>query len=79
MDLNKIIILFILFPFAGFMCSLFVKEKKELLLSRIAMLTAGIQFFSILVYVLFWIISGAEDVNVKEVTLFYNDEYVFFY
>ena len=60
------------------MCSLFVKEKKELLLSRIAMLTAGIQFFSILVYVLFWIISGAEDVNVKEVTLFYNDEYVFF-
>jgi NADH-quinone oxidoreductase subunit L len=78
MDLNKIIILFILFPFAGFISSLFIKEKKEHLLSRIAMMTAGFQFFSVLIYILFWISSGAGDVNVKEVTLFSNDEYVFF-
>lgn len=78
MEANYIILSFILVPVIGFFFSILVPERKEMLLSRIAIFTAGIQFFSIMIFVLYWLIGQLPDLNVNEVTLFQNKEYNFF-
>lgn len=78
MEANYIILSFVLVPLLGFIFSLIVPERKEMLLSRVAIFTAGWQFFSILFFVVYWIFWQLPDLNINEVSLFQNKEYNFF-
>lgn len=78
MEANYIILSFVLVPLLGFVFSIMVPERKEMLLSRVAIFTAGWQFFSILFFVVYWIFWQLPDLNINEVSLFQNKEYNFF-
>jgi NADH-quinone oxidoreductase subunit L len=78
MEANYIILSFILVPFLGFILSVLIPERKEMLMSRVAIYTAGWQFFSILIFSFYWIFWQLPDLNINEVSLFQNKEYNFF-
>lgn len=77
-ETNYILLSFILIPFFGFFFSILIKGKNEILLSRIAIFTAGLQFFSILAFCIYWLLNGRNEINVNEITLFKSEEYEFF-
>jgi NADH:ubiquinone oxidoreductase subunit 5 (subunit L)/multisubunit Na+/H+ antiporter MnhA subunit len=69
---------FLLVPLLGFLLSIFLPEKNEKLISRIAFGTVFTQFFGLIVFIIFWIINGSEDLNLKELTLLKTEHYEFF-
>jgi NADH:ubiquinone oxidoreductase subunit 5 (subunit L)/multisubunit Na+/H+ antiporter MnhA subunit len=69
---------FVLIPLLGFVLSLVVPGRKEAVLSRIAYYTAGAQFFTVLAFVVFWVLKGAPALNVKEIVLYRSTDYEFF-
>jgi NADH:ubiquinone oxidoreductase subunit 5 (subunit L)/multisubunit Na+/H+ antiporter MnhA subunit len=77
MDLTPYIQIFILIPIIGFLCSLFLKNKQEKLLSAVAYITAGSQLFLFIPFLIIWIIKGAEVLNLKEFALYESSDYVF--
>lgn len=70
MNLSWIINLFILLPFSGFIISLLIPAKREILLSKIAFLTAGLNLLSFFVFVGFWVSAGYSQLNIKDVYLY---------
>lgn len=78
MDLTPYIQIFIAVPLLGFFLSLFIQPKNEKLLSMVAYYTAGIQFFTSFPFVIYWIYKGAETLNLKEITIYKSQDYVFF-
>jgi len=77
MELSNWIQLMIGIPLLGFLISLAVPENKETWLSRVAFFTAGINLLSTLVFLVFWILQGGKDLNLKEILLFKNDQFEF--
>lgn len=75
--MNWLINIFILIPFIGFMASLFIPEKKELVLSRVAVLTSGLNLLSFLIFVITWLIFSRVPFNIKEVLLYKSQNYEF--
>jgi NADH:ubiquinone oxidoreductase subunit 5 (subunit L)/multisubunit Na+/H+ antiporter MnhA subunit len=69
---------FLLVPLIGFLLSVFLPEKKEKLISGIAFGTVFIQFVGLVVFIVFWIFNGSEDLNLKEITLLKTEHYEFF-
>ncbi len=76
--MEHILLYFILLPFLGFICSIFLPEKKEKLISGIAFGTVFMQFIGMLIFVIFWIFNGSPDLNLKELTILKTDHYEFF-
>jgi NADH-quinone oxidoreductase subunit L len=76
--MNEILIFFIVLPLLGFIISLMLPEKKEALISWVAFGTVFTQFLALLVFIVFWIINGANHLNLNEVTLLKTDHYEFF-
>lgn len=76
--MNEILLFFIALPFIGFILSLLLPEKKEALISWVAFGTVFIQFLALIVFILFWILDGANHLNLNEVTLLKTDHYEFF-
>jgi NADH-quinone oxidoreductase subunit L len=72
-----IINIFILVPLLGFIGSVLVPEKKEILLSRIAFFTAGINLLSLCVFSFFWLSAGHPSLNIKEIVLYNTKGYEF--
>ncbi len=64
-------------PFVGFVVSLLVPERKEYLLSWVAFFTAGLNMFSVFVFLIFWGIQGFETLNLREISLYKTDDFVF--
>uniref|UniRef100_UPI0040486523 proton-conducting transporter transmembrane domain-containing protein n=1 Tax=Algoriphagus sp. TaxID=1872435 RepID=UPI0040486523 len=77
MELSNWIQLMIGIPLLGFLLSLAVPENKEKWLSRVAFYTAGINLLSTLIFLIFWIVQGGRDLNLKEIMLFKNDHFEF--
>lgn len=77
MNLTPYIQIFILIPFVGFLLSLLIRKRSEAALSSIGFLTAGLQLFSFLPFVVLWLIQGAPDLNLPEFSLFESTDYVF--
>lgn len=69
---------FILLPLAGLVVSLLVSPFREKALSRVAFLTAGVQHLLSLGFVGWWIATGADDLNIKEMVLYRTSGYEFF-
>lgn len=78
METNYIILSFIIIPVFGFILSLFIPQKKELTLSRIATYTALTQFVIVVGFIIYWIIKGAPLINIEEIVLFKSKDYEFF-
>jgi len=52
-------------------------KKNETLISATAFGTLGIQLASAILFVVMWIFQGAEPIQVNDIILFKNKEYVF--
>lgn len=75
--MNWVIQIFILVPLIGFILSLLIKDKNEGLLSKIAFLTAGTNFISFAIFIVFWFFHGHPVLNIKEVVLYQSPGYEF--
>lgn len=75
--MQNIIPYFILIPLIGFLISMVLPKKNETVISTWAFTTVGIQLALATLFILFWIISGAETLQIKELILYQNPEYVF--
>ncbi|MBK9416291.1 MAG: hypothetical protein IPN62_03135 [Flavobacteriales bacterium] len=76
--MERLLPLFVLIPFLGFLISLLVPGKHESALSRIAYYSAGAQFFTLLAFGVLWLLQGAPLLNVKEIVIYRSDGYEFF-
>jgi NADH-quinone oxidoreductase subunit L len=76
--MNLLLQLFIVLPLLGFVISLLIHRKYESAISWTAFSTVLLQLLGFLVFVVFWIIDGANDLNLKEVTVIKTDGYEFF-
>ncbi len=76
--MNYFMQLFILIPLLGFVLSLLIKEKREQFLSYTATATVGIQLFTAIVYIALWAFHGFGSYNIKDLSIYQNEEYQFF-
>lgn len=68
---------FILIPLIGFLISLVLPQRNETLISTWAFGTVGIQLALSTIFIILWVINGAEIVQIKELILYQNPEYIF--
>lgn len=77
METNYIIASFVLVPLIGFLASLLIAEKNESVISKIAFYTIGVQLFTAFIFIIYWLLTGMQSINIKEVTIFQSKEYEF--
>lgn len=77
MNLSIIINLFILIPALGFVISLLISARKEILLSRVAFLTAGTNLFAFIIFLGFWTSAGFHQLNIPDIYLYKAKGYDF--
>lgn len=76
--MNELLQYFILLPFLGFIISLFLPESKEKAISWTAFGTVFLQLVGLVVFIIFWIIDGAKDLNLVELSVLKTAHYEFF-
>ncbi|MDP5001048.1 MAG: hypothetical protein NWQ14_05145 [Flavobacterium sp.] len=76
--MNEILQYFILLPFLGFIISLFLPESKEKAISWTAFGTVFLQLIGLVGFIIFWIIDGAQDLNLVELSVLKTAHYEFF-
>lgn len=76
--MNELLQFFIALPLVGFIISLLLPEKKEALISWVAFGTVFTQLVALIIFIIFWIIDGANQLNLNEATLLKTDHYEFF-
>jgi len=76
--MEQLINLFILLPLVGFILSLVIPKQNENLLSRVSFITVGIQLFGAMIFIVVWIVKGAEVINLKEFSVFQAHGYDFY-
>ena len=69
---------FILIPLIGFVVSLLVSSKDEILISRIAFSTVGLHLISAFLFSIYWIFKGSPTLDLKDFVLFKSVGYEFF-
>jgi NADH-quinone oxidoreductase subunit L len=77
MDIAWIINVFIFVPLLGFVVSLLLPKKSEMLLSRTAFFTTGFNLLFFLAFVVYWIWMGSPTLNLKEIALYQCKGYEF--
>ncbi|WP_321539352.1 hypothetical protein [Flavobacterium piscinae] len=75
--MNEFLQFFILFPFLGFIISLFLPEAKEKTISRIAFGTVFLQLIGISAFSIWWLFEGAPDLNLVELSVLKTAHYEF--
>jgi NADH-quinone oxidoreductase subunit L len=75
--MSQAINIFIFIPLIGFLASLVVTPKREILLSRIAFYTAGLNLFSLCVFCIYWLYDNHVALNIKEIALYNTKGYEF--
>lgn len=76
--MNELLQYFILLPFLGFIISLFLPESKEKAISWTVFGTVFFQLVGLVVFIIFWIIDGAKDLNLLELSILKTAHYEFF-
>ena len=76
--MNELLQYFILLPFLGFIISLFLPESKEKAISWTAFGTVFLQLVGLVAFIIFWIIDGAQDLNLLELSILKTAHYEFF-
>ncbi|MBL7813302.1 MAG: hypothetical protein JNL57_13860 [Bacteroidetes bacterium] len=77
MNANWILNVLLLIPALGLIFSLIIPGKKEILISRIAYTTAGFHFFTFITFVIWWLFSHHQTLNVREVVIYATHGYEF--
>ncbi|MEY4309562.1 MAG: hypothetical protein RL422_1765, partial [Bacteroidota bacterium] len=75
--MNLTLHLFIWVPIFGFLVSLILPKKNETLISVTAFSTLAIQLSITTLFIGYWLFTGAETIQIKDIILFKNEEYVF--
>lgn len=70
--------IFLIVPFLGFLLSVVIHRNNEVLLSRVAFGTAGIQNVLALTFTLYWAFTGGTELNIKEFVIYSSPGYEFF-
>lgn len=76
--MNELLQYFILLPFLGFIISLFLPESKEKAISWTAFGTVFLQLVGLVAFIILWIIDGAKDLNLVELSVLKTEHYEFF-
>ncbi|MCL9769077.1 hypothetical protein NAT47_01465 [Flavobacterium sp. HXWNR69] len=76
--MNELLQYFILLPFLGFIISLFLPESKEKAISWTAFGTVFLQLIGLAAFIIFWIIDGAKDLNLLELSVLKTAHYEFY-
>lgn len=76
--MNEFLQFFILFPFLGFIISLFLPEAKEKTISWTAFGTVFLQLIGITTFIIWWLFEGAPDLNLVELSVLKTAHYEFF-
>jgi NADH:ubiquinone oxidoreductase subunit 5 (subunit L)/multisubunit Na+/H+ antiporter MnhA subunit len=76
--MSELLQYFILLPFLGFIISLFLPESKEKAISWTAFGTVFLQLVGLVAFIIFWIIDGAKDLNLVELSILKTAHYEFF-
>lgn len=74
----KILPLFIILPFFGFLMSILIPNRKEVLHSWVAFGTAGLQNIASILFIGYWIYLGREALNIKEFVIYSSPGYEYF-
>lgn len=75
--MQNILPIFIWVPLAGFLISLVLPKNNEKLISGLAFGTLGIQLSTATVFVAYWLFIGTPTIQLADIILFKNEEYVF--
>ena len=70
--MEQLLQFFIFIPLIGFIVSFFFSTKQEKLISGAGYSLLGIQLFSIIVFIIYWILQGAPTLDVKHY-VFYKE------
>jgi len=76
--MNEFLQFFILFPFLGFIISLFLPEAKEKTISWTAFGTVFLQLIGITAFIIWWLFEGAPDLNLVDLSVLKTAHYEFF-
>jgi NADH:ubiquinone oxidoreductase subunit 4 (subunit M) len=68
--MNELLQFFIYIPVVGFVLSLFIPQKQEGILSKIAFGTTFLQMAFATVFIAQWLLSGHHALNTKEFVVF---------
>jgi NADH:ubiquinone oxidoreductase subunit 5 (subunit L)/multisubunit Na+/H+ antiporter MnhA subunit len=71
--MEKFLHFFILVPLFGFIMSLLIGNKREKLISFIAIGTVGVQLFGLLIFIVYWISGGSQTLDIKHFTFYKED------
>jgi NADH:ubiquinone oxidoreductase subunit 5 (subunit L)/multisubunit Na+/H+ antiporter MnhA subunit len=71
--MEKFLHFFILVPLFGFIVSLLIGNKREKLISFIAIGTVGVQLFALLIFIVYWISGGSQTLDIKHFTFYKED------
>lgn len=77
MQLDLLIQLFVVVPLICFIISLFVPNRKEVMLSRTAMFASGFNLAAIIIFIFLWLLNNHPTFNLKEVSLYKDGDYEF--
>lgn len=75
--MQNLIVIFVLLPLLGFIVSLIIPSKQEKTISYVAFSTTGIVAICVIIFTIWWIINGAETLNIREIVLYKSDNYTF--
>lgn len=75
--MENLMLLLIGIPLIGFVLSLLVAERSEGLLSKLAFGTLVSQLLVLLLFLGLWMANGASPLNIKELSLYADDQYTF--
>ncbi len=68
--MEQLLHFFILVPLFGFVLSLLINNKREKLIASIAIGIVGIQLFSLIAFIIYWISSGSTTLDIKHFTFY---------
>lgn len=74
----NILPIFLIVPFLGFLVSILVHKSNEVLHSRVAFGTAGIQNALAIAFTIYWAFTGGKELNIKEFVIYSTPGYEFF-
>ncbi|MFY8035873.1 MAG: proton-conducting transporter membrane subunit, partial [Cyclobacteriaceae bacterium] len=69
---------FILIPLIGFLVSLFLPRKNETLIARWSFVSVATHMISFQAFLVFWLLDGYHELNLKDYVLYLTDGYEFF-
>ena len=78
MNINIFLHLLILIPILGFLISLLLPSDNEKLNSRVAYYALGVQWFTLLGFIIAWSLRGFQTIDIRDFVLFSTPGYEYF-